>query len=218
MSDNIKNIFSRNLRRLLDQQDKTQLELAEFLGVSNTTVNNYVKGYNSPRMDRIDKICEFFGVERSVLLNPPELEIIGKVEKAHSYPYIPDPISAGIPCNMEGLTQLPTLSVYDYLLGRYAGSDNIVMMKINGESMNKVVPNNSLIGVYYDYPVHNLKDGDIVVFRQDYDYSLKHYYDGGDKIIFKPNSNDISFTDIVCSKDESVNIIGKVVMYAVLVT
>lgn len=66
--DNIQKIFSNNLKDLLEKSDKTQLELAKFLGVSNTTVNNYVKGYNMPRMDKIDKICQFFSVRRSDLI------------------------------------------------------------------------------------------------------------------------------------------------------
>jgi transcriptional regulator len=37
--------------------------------VSTTSVNNWVKGYNTPRMDKIDKICEFFGVNRENLLS-----------------------------------------------------------------------------------------------------------------------------------------------------
>lgn len=64
----IQNIFSYNLRRLLMERNKTQLELSKYIGVSNTTINNYVKGYNMPRMDKIDKICRFFNIKRSDLL------------------------------------------------------------------------------------------------------------------------------------------------------
>lgn len=64
----IQNIFSYNLRRLLMERNKTQLELSKYIGVSNTTINNYVKGYNMPRMDKIDKICSFFNIKRSDLL------------------------------------------------------------------------------------------------------------------------------------------------------
>ena len=66
--DNLNLIFKENINRLLKQHDKTQLELAKFIGVSNTTINNYVKGYNMPRMDKVDKICSFFNVKRSDLI------------------------------------------------------------------------------------------------------------------------------------------------------
>lgn len=69
----IQNIFSYNLRRLLMERNKTQLELSKYIGVSNTTVNNYVKGYNMPRMDKIDKICSFFNIKRSDLLENKQI-------------------------------------------------------------------------------------------------------------------------------------------------
>lgn len=69
----IQNIFSYNLRRLLMERNKTQLELSKYIGVSNTTVNNYVKGYNMPRMDKIDKICRFFNIKRSDLLENKQI-------------------------------------------------------------------------------------------------------------------------------------------------
>lgn len=59
--------FTKNLNRLLSSNNKTQLELANFIGVSNTSVNNWTKGYNTPRMDKIDLICSFFHIQRKDL-------------------------------------------------------------------------------------------------------------------------------------------------------
>lgn len=64
----IQMIFQKNLNRYLEETNSTQAELATFLGVSNTTVNKWVRGYGAPRMDKVDKICEFFGIRRSDLL------------------------------------------------------------------------------------------------------------------------------------------------------
>ena len=61
-------IFSDNLKYYLKLNNKTQLDLANAIGVSNTTINNYVKGYNAPRMDKVDKICKYLGVSRSNLM------------------------------------------------------------------------------------------------------------------------------------------------------
>ena len=61
-------IFSDNLKYYLKLNNKTQLDLANAIGVSNTTINNYVKGYNAPRMDKVDKICKYLGVSRSDLM------------------------------------------------------------------------------------------------------------------------------------------------------
>ena len=69
----IQSIFSYNLRRMLMERNKTQLELSKYIGVSNTTINNYVKGYNMPRMDKRDKICRFFNIKRSDLLENKQI-------------------------------------------------------------------------------------------------------------------------------------------------
>lgn len=68
MNNNINKIFSENLRRLLNKKNATQLDLANYINVSNTTINNYVKGYNMPRMDKVDDIAKFFNVRREDLI------------------------------------------------------------------------------------------------------------------------------------------------------
>lgn len=215
----LQTIFSKNLLRLLNEKSATQSDLAKFINVSNTTINNYIKGYNMPRMDKIDKICRFLNVNRSDLLEEPktsELQIIATIDKSREYTYIPDPVAAGVPETIEGTRDLPTITIPDRLLGKYANNKNIIIMRVNGESMNKIFPSNSLIGVLMNYDIKNLKDGDLVVFNHNYEYSVKHYYDLGDNIVFKPNSTDIKYTDLIFKKDENLNILGKVVMYSVI--
>lgn len=68
MNNNIEEIFRTNLKRYLKEKKKTQKELAEYLNVSPTIVSYYIKGINTPRMDKIDKITKFLGIERSDLI------------------------------------------------------------------------------------------------------------------------------------------------------
>lgn len=68
--DTMKKTFTSNLNRLLRERGITQAELASYMEVSNTTVNNWVKGYKVPRMDKVDKLCVFFKIKRSALLEP----------------------------------------------------------------------------------------------------------------------------------------------------
>lgn len=97
-------------------------------------------------------------------------------------------------------------------MGKYAGNRHILVMKVNGESMSKVIPNGSFVAIKTDVNVENLRDGDLVVFGKTHEYRLKHFYDGGNEVIFKPNSTDPTFRDHVFSKDETIKIVGKVVM------
>lgn len=64
----MKKTFTDNLNRLLQERGITQAELAAYMEVSNTTISNWVKGYKVPRMDKVDKLCSFFKIKRSELL------------------------------------------------------------------------------------------------------------------------------------------------------
>lgn len=61
-------IFSRNLNNYLEENHKTQAELAQYVGASTSAVSAWCRGQKTPRMDKIDKMCEFFGIKRSDLM------------------------------------------------------------------------------------------------------------------------------------------------------
>ncbi len=61
-------IFSNNLNRYLQKYDMTQLELAKRLGVSPASVSHWCNGKKSPRMDKVDKMCDIFHCLRSDLM------------------------------------------------------------------------------------------------------------------------------------------------------
>lgn len=62
-------VFAKNLRYYMDLNGISQNELSRELNVSPTSVNNWCKGYKTPRMDRVDEICRFFHINRSDLMN-----------------------------------------------------------------------------------------------------------------------------------------------------
>lgn len=61
-------VIATNIVRLLDQKNRTQQELAEYVGVTQAAVSSWCSGQKTPRMNKIDKICEFLGVPRSAIL------------------------------------------------------------------------------------------------------------------------------------------------------
>lgn len=60
--------FPKRLRRLLEENDKSQKDLADFLGVSHQTVSNYALGKTIPDIDLLKKISGFFHVTVDYLL------------------------------------------------------------------------------------------------------------------------------------------------------
>ncbi len=59
MSKTVKEIFSTNLRNRLYEKNKTQAQLAKYVGVSQTSVSHWINGEILPRPKMIDKICDF---------------------------------------------------------------------------------------------------------------------------------------------------------------
>ena len=60
--------IGRNITNLLIENEKSQQELADAIGVSKSTVSTWANGKRIPRMDKVDKMCQFFGVPRSAIL------------------------------------------------------------------------------------------------------------------------------------------------------
>ena len=199
-------IFSDNLKRLLDINNETQTELAQSLNINRSVVSSWLLGTRFPRMNTVEEIASHFGVQKL------EKKNYNISDSPFQYPFIPDAVAAGIPCTIEGRKELPTIGISDAIMGKYAGNKHILIMRVNGESMNNVIPSGSFIAVKTDIEVKNLKDGDLVVFGKEHEYSLKRFYDANDRIIFKPDSSDPRFTDHVYNKNDSVFIVGRVVL------
>lgn len=88
-------------------------------------------------------------------------------------------------------------------------------MRVNGDSMNKIIPHKSLIGVK-PIKIKGLRNEDIVVYSDGFDYSVKRFYQDGNRLIFRPESSDNLFTDkITTVENEDLRIHGKVVTYIV---
>lgn len=64
-------LFASNLTEYLRKSDHTQADLAKYVGVSTASVSNWCKGIKLPRMDKVDKICSFFQIRRSDLMELP---------------------------------------------------------------------------------------------------------------------------------------------------
>ena len=57
---NHKEIFSFNLRKKMDEAEKTRQDISDALNISYFTVTDWVKGKKMPRMDKVEKLAEYF--------------------------------------------------------------------------------------------------------------------------------------------------------------
>lgn len=64
----INEIIAENITYYLNKSGKDQTDLSEYMGVSQASVSNWCKGIKMPRMNKIDRICDFFNIKRSDLM------------------------------------------------------------------------------------------------------------------------------------------------------
>lgn len=63
-----KEIFSINLKRLMEQKGISRQDLSKVLGVSYFTISDWVNGKKYPRMDKVEMLADYFGVLKSDLI------------------------------------------------------------------------------------------------------------------------------------------------------
>lgn len=212
-------MISDRIKQLRKQNKWTQQDLANRLHVGKTTVSNYETGHSDPNIDMINQLSKVFGVSIGNLMGEPNdtVEMLGQAVTMNKYPYIDDYVSAGSPVNIEGMKDVPNIYVPDELLGSYAGSKRLFFLKVNGESMNKIIPNGSTIGVISYDSINDIKNGDIVVYStEDHSFAVKYFYKEENKLIFKPSSTYHYYYDKVFDINDNIRIIGKVVIYSVM--
>ena len=104
--DRQRQIFSNNLRRLIDASGKTQKDIADAIGVSQQIMNVWARGKAIPRMGKIQRLADYFGIEKSQLIDEqpeepsiPSYSNIFPLQRARVP--LPGPIACGEPifCN-----------------------------------------------------------------------------------------------------------------------
>lgn len=202
-----KEIFSRNLRTLMQRSGKDRNQVCEDLGFKYTTFTDWYNGNKYPRIDKIELLANYFGVLKSDLIeDKPSLPSnVTPIDFSHLQRIpILGRIAAGVPIyaeeNIEGYT-------YTDLNGgaEYFG------LRVRGDSMNAA----------------RIYDGDIVIIRRqdivengeiaavlidDQDATLKRFSRHGDIVTLMPQStNPVNQTFVYDLKETTVKILGLVV-------
>lgn len=145
-------IFSKNLNFYINKNNLKQLEIAKSIGVSPQTFNTWVKGIAIPRMGKIQKLADYFGIYKSDLLE----EKITNTDDFSDVTNLIHPSAYRIPiigniCAGDGFT------VIEEKIG-YFTVDNSIKA-----DFALVVKGDSMIDI-------DINDGDIVLIKKVYDY------------------------------------------------
>lgn len=165
-AENFKNIFSKNLKKYMNEYNINNRELSNIVGVSESTVGKWLLKKTIPRMGIIEKLANYFNIEKSDLLeekeeNSPQqsvgirIPVLGRV-------------AAGIP-----LEAIQNIDDWEEISPQMAKSGEFFALRINGESMHP-----------------EIKNGDTVIVKKQSDI------DSGDIAIVLINGNDATCKQI----------------------
>ncbi|QQK77846.1 helix-turn-helix domain-containing protein [Salicibibacter cibarius] len=227
--------LSRLIKKLRKEHRLTQTELAKRLNVAPTTVSAWEQGYNKPLMDKLVTMSKMFDVPIQDFFKEEKKEENGVNHSIQGGSYVAEPsmkypvqtrelplygdIAAGALAIVEGIAaeRLEYIDVSTQLLGKHSNADDLFVMKVNGESMNKVIPDDSYV-ICKPMNLENIQGNDILIFSHDNAYSMKRYYEQDDVVIFSPESTTNKYEEIEIPKDTSntLRVYAKVIGYSVI--
>lgn len=208
-------IFSRVFSELADKSGYTDAELARRLKVNRSTIGRWKNGELSPKLPALKSIADLFQVNPLIFVDDKykqsslPKEAIPVKGKSISVPLYGS-IAAGIP--------LEAIPVEEYIeIPEDVGSwyPNAFLLRVNGDSMNKVVPNGAyaLIDPYNGEDVGN---GDVVAVQVNgYEATLKRFFKLHNTVVLEPDSYnpDHVAQNFTSPETDNLRIMGKMVWF-----
>lgn len=196
--------FGNILKKIRIENNLTQEELAKKINTSRSNIANYENDKNMPSIDILEKLSKIFGCSIDYLLGKTTENSISISDKIYMCP-VYGQIPAGEPNWAEEFIEgrLPL----DPNLMNIVDPEECYFLRVNGESMNKIIKNGAYALIRKADWVEN---GDVaVVLVNGYDATLKKFTRNNDVVVLEPMSNDPSFQTQIYTKDTPIKIIGK---------
>lgn len=200
------------IKMLRNEKNINQDVLANLLGLEVAGISKLETGRVPLKDEYIIKLANFFNVSTDYILGKseirnPEKEISENAKhKLYMMP-VYGQISAGQPNWVEECIEgrLPI----DPVLFDIVNPEEHFFLRVNGESMNKLVRNGAYALIHKQDVVN---DGEIaVVLVNGYEATLKKFTKQGDFVALEPMSNDSNFKTQIYDKTTPIKILGKYV-------
>ena len=209
---NIKENISTNLSYYMEQNNVNNKELAAILNVSESTVGKWILKKSTPRMGVIEKIANYFNIEKSDLIenklkntNLSQIPGIKMIKKFVNVPILGE-IACGEPIfcqeNYDGFFQIDEdLDRPDFCL------------TANGDSMIDVGINDGDLVFMRETPV--VENGKIAAVLIDDTVTLKRFYKNDNEVILQPENKSYSPIIIREGDGQNIRILGEMIgMYS----
>ena len=173
-----KQIFSNNLKKVMEQRKVDRTKLCEDLGMKYSTVSEWISAKKYPRIDKIEMLANYFGINKSDLIEDKSIEPNAEVLPHNAIRMIPvfETVSAGFGAYASGeiVDYMPLFIENDY------EAAETLCIKVRGDSMYPKIEDGDIIQVHKQSVVDN---GQIAVVLVDGDEGLvKKFYCGKDYI------------------------------------
>lgn len=201
--------FGTNLKKIRQDNDLTQEELAKKIDTSRSNIANYENDKNMPSIDILEKLSEIFNCSIDYLLGKSDIKTPDLKDKLFLIPIV-GKVAAGKPIfaneNIEGYLPI------DPLMYNLTSPNGFFFLQIQGESMNKLIKNGSFALIKkQDYA----ENGDVIVaiVNGDDEATVKRYKQLNKQfVMLEPVSEDSAFQPITIDlKNTKFSIIGKVI-------
>ena len=208
-----KNVFSKNLRELMERNGKDRKQVCADLGFKYTTFSDWYNGNKYPRIDKIEMLADYFGVLKSDLIEDKDGLPAGaspiNLPSLHRIPIL-GRISAGLPLYAEQ-------NVEGYTMTGLNGGAEYFALRVSGDSMNAVrIQDGDVLIVRRQDSVEN---GEIaIVMVGDEDATVKRFYSTDNTVTLMPQStNPQHQPQIYDLQKTKIKVLGKVVKIEILV-
>ena len=194
------------LRFLRNEKGESLEKIAKYLNVSIQTISNYETEKRDMTPDTILKLAKYYNVSTDYLLGKSDEKNIDDNKTYYMCP-VYGKISAGQPNWAEECIEgrIPI----DPELMNIINPEEYFFLKVNGESMNKIIKNGAYALIHKQDFVEN---GEIaVVLVNGYDATLQKFSKLEDIIVLTPESTEDSFKQQIYTKETPIKVLGKYV-------
>lgn len=210
--------LGKYLKRIREDRQLTLRQVNYQVDVSYSHLSMIEKGARKALPLTLKKLSKIYNIdyidllEKAGYLDLAEKEKIGNIKEENTVilkKYYMCPVYGRIAAGEPNWAE-------EYLEGRLpidpelmniVNPEECFFLRVNGESMNKLIKNGAYALIRKTETVEN---GDIaVVLVNGFDATLKKFSKQNDLVILEPMSNDSSFTTQVYNQDTEVKILGK---------
>lgn len=190
-------IVAENIQRLLDKKGVSQTKMADDLDLKETTVSGWMTAQKYPRIDKLQKMADYFGVSKSEITEPYS-DVLIKVGGI-----VRIPVLGKIACG-EPITAVENVAEYKERPVNDLPSGELFYLKAEGNSMEPVIPDGAQVLIRQQQDAEN---GEIVaVMSQDLEVTLKYFRRMNGTIMLIPENND--YENILITEDNPIRILG----------